>query len=410
LQSVDVVVLGGLNEGVWPGQTRLDPLLSRPMRAALELDPPERRIGLSAHDFAQALGQPVVWITRADRQDNEPHVASRWLQRLTAYAGEEAAKAMRNRGAEKLALARLLDAPRRFDVPARPSPVPPLERRPAKLSVTRIETLIRDPYAVYASSDPGPQPFDAVATLPGAIDRGNLIHAILEEFIGERPSGPYDKAAEGRLMEIGRAHFDRYAEFPEIETLWWPRFRRIAKWFIATEAAAEDVSERLIERTGSIFPLPGFELSARADRLDRLSDGRIRIIDYKTGNPPGAEEVLTLAPQLPLEALIVREGGFAELGRADVARLDYYHISGRGEGGLVCPRGEREAKGGRAAQSLAATIAITETRLKELIGYYQQPDAQYLSQKIPKNSRYRGDYDHLARADEWSLAEDPDEA
>ena len=102
-------MLGGLNEGTWPGQTRLDPLLSRPMRAALALEPPERRIGLAAHDFAQALGQPEVWLTRADRQDGEPRVASRWLQRLTAYAGEELAEAMRARGAAMLALARRLD-------------------------------------------------------------------------------------------------------------------------------------------------------------------------------------------------------------------------------------------------------------------------------------------------------------
>src|SRR6185369_7364452 len=102
LQSVDTIVLGGLNEGTWPGQTRLDPLLSRPMREALALDPPERRIGLAAHDFAQALGHREVWLTRSDRQDGEPRVASRWLQRLTAYAGPKLAGEMRERGSEIL--------------------------------------------------------------------------------------------------------------------------------------------------------------------------------------------------------------------------------------------------------------------------------------------------------------------
>jgi ATP-dependent helicase/nuclease subunit B len=151
LQSVDTVILGGMNEGTWPSQTRLDPLLSRPMRTALQLEPPERRIGLAAHDFTQALGHPTVWLARADRENGEPRVASRWLQRLTAFAGPDLAAAMRERGAEKLALARILDAPRRTEAPVRPCPVPPLELRPAKLSVTRIEALIRDPYAIYAS-------------------------------------------------------------------------------------------------------------------------------------------------------------------------------------------------------------------------------------------------------------------
>ncbi len=88
LQSVDRLVLGGLVEGVWPPQTRADPWLSRPMRHELGLDLPERRIGLSAHDFAQALGAPEVILTRAAKQGGAPTVASRFVQRLAAVAGE----------------------------------------------------------------------------------------------------------------------------------------------------------------------------------------------------------------------------------------------------------------------------------------------------------------------------------
>ncbi len=410
LQSVDVVVLGGLNEGTWPSQTRLDPLLTRPMRAALALEPPERRIGLSAHDFAQALGQPTVWLTRSLRQDNEPRVASRWLQRLTAYAGEDYSKLMRARGAEKLELARRLDEARSFDRPVRPCPVPPAELRPTRLSVTYIEKLIRDPYEIYASRILDLQAFEALGTLPDASDRGTLIHKILEAFVRERPRGPFDKAAESRLIEIGRVHFDAYADFPEIGQLWWPRFRRIARWFIAHEAGRDDIAERMIERTGSFFPLPGFQLTARADRVDRLTDGRVGIVDYKTGTPPGAEQVLTLAPQLPLEALIAQKGGFPELGPAEVARLEYYHISGRGEGGKIVPRGQRDKpNGGKPVQSLAETIRRTEERLGELIAYFQSPGAQYMSQKIPNPGRFTGDYDHLARVDEWALAAEADD-
>jgi ATP-dependent helicase/nuclease subunit B len=276
--------------------------------------------------------------------------------------------------------------------------------------VTRIEKLIRDPYEIYASHILALQPFEAIAALPDASDRGNLVHTILEEFVRERPSGPFDDAAEQRLLAIGRKHFDTYSDFPEIGTLWWPRFRRIARWFIATEAARDDIAERVIEQTGSFFPVPEFELTARADRVDRLKDGRVGIIDYKTGTPPAAEQVLTLAPQLPLEALIVQKGGFPELGPVEVAQLEYYHISGRGEGGKACPRGERErATGRKPVQSLAETIARTEERLGDLIAYFQGPDAQYLSQKIPKAGRFTGDYDHLARVDEWALAGEADD-
>ncbi len=191
LQSVDMVVLGGLNEGNWPAQTRLDPLLSRPMREALDLEPPERRIGLAAHDFAQALGHGEVWITRANREDGEPRVASRWLQRLTAYAGPELAKEMQRRGDAVLAWTRGLDVPAAFDSPGRPRPSPPVALRPTKLSVTRIETLIRDPYAIYAREVLKLRPFEPLGKLPDAAERGTLVHDILEKLVRELPRGPY---------------------------------------------------------------------------------------------------------------------------------------------------------------------------------------------------------------------------
>ena len=73
----------------------IDPWLSRPMRHELGLDLPERRIGLSAHDFAQLLGADEVILTHAAKVGGAPAVASRFLHRLEAVAGEarwEAAK------------------------------------------------------------------------------------------------------------------------------------------------------------------------------------------------------------------------------------------------------------------------------------------------------------------------------
>jgi len=411
LQAVDTIVLGGLNEGSWPGRTRLDPLLSRPMRAALALDPPERRIGLSAHDFAQGLGHKAVWLTRANRQDGEPRVASRWLQRLVAYAGDDLALALRAKGAGILHLARSLDAADRISPAERPRPSPPLDLRPKKLRVTEIEALIRDPYAIYARHVLGLSPFEAIGALPDASERGSLIHRILERFIGERRRGPFDDAAEARLLEIGREEFAKWSDFPEIGTLWWPRFERIARWFVAEERKRADVVERLVENKGSWAVTPEFELSVRADRLDRLSNGKLAIVDYKTGRPPGGEEVLSLAPQLPLEALIAQKGGFHGIAAATVDRLEYFHISGRAEGGAICERGTREKpKNGKPALTLPEALAATDRRLRDLIAYFAEPEAEYLSRKIPRRGRdFAGDYDHLARVAEWSVAEADDE-
>lgn len=404
LQRYDAIVLGGLNEGTWPGRARLDPLLSRPMRAALALEPPERRIGLAAHDFTQALGHPEVWLTRAERQEDEPRVASRWLQRLQAYAGDDLTKAARRRGDAMLRLARMLDEAGAPSPASRPSPVPPLERRPKSLSATRIETLIRDPYAIYAERILRLSPFEPIARMPDARDRGTILHAILHRFVAERPDGPFDDAAKDRLLALGRDVFAGYADFPEIAALWWPRFERVAAWFVAEEAMRSEIARRHVEISGTMPVGADFSLTARADRIDLLADGSLAILDYKTGAPPSDKEVLSIAPQLPLEALIAEAGGFAGLAAASVSRLDYYQLSGRGEGGKAHRRGERPARGDRPAIILPEALATTRQRLADLVEFYADPTNGYLSQKVPRTGRsFPGDYDHLARIAEWSL-------
>jgi ATP-dependent helicase/nuclease subunit B len=407
LQSVDMVVLGGLNEGTWPAQTQLDPLLSRPMREALDLEPPERRIGLAAHDFTQALGHEEVWLTRAHREDGEPRVASRWLQRLSAYAGDDLAKTMRARGREMLAWARQLDRPQQPDRPERPRPAPPVAWRPTRLSATRIETLIRDPYAIYAQYVLKLRPFEPLGTLPDARERGTLIHDILEDFVRERPSGPFDAAALERLLEIGREAFAHYADFPEVMALWWPRFQKIAHWFIRAESGWTDIATRHVEGLGEMDVTPGFKLTARADRLDILNDGGLAIIDYKTGAPPSPREVRALSPQLPLEGLIAKRGGFSGIGAAEPRRIVYYRLTGRGDGGESADRTEWKRDG--QPVPLADSLALTERRLAELVAHFSNPESDYPSNKVPKPRRtYVGDYDHLARIAEW-IATDQEE-
>jgi ATP-dependent helicase/nuclease subunit B len=409
LQNVDTIVLGGLNEGVWPLQSRLDPFLSRGMRETLDLEPPERRIGLAAHDFTQAMGQDRVWLTRAEQQDGEPRVASRWLQRLTAYAGETASEAMRERGAEMLALARSLDKmPAAIGESRRPCPAPALHLRPKQLPVTAVETLIRDPYAVHARHILRLKPFEPIAAEPGPSERGSLFHDVLDRFVAERPSGPFDAEAEARLIEIGREFFDLYLDFPDVQALWWPRFCAVARWFVTHEMSREDkVAERLTEVTGGLETEAGLRLNVRADRIDRLNDGRLAIVDYKTGAPPGANEVLSLSPQLLLEALIAEAGGFDGLAQAEVSELAYYHLKGVREGGKQELRGVRKATKGKPEVTLAEAKDLTAQRLKALAAFYADPANGYLSRKIPKKqSDWQGDYDHLARVAEWSIEAD----
>lgn len=413
LQHVDVAILGGLNEGSWPAPAETDPFLSRAMRAGLGLDPPERRVGQSAHDFAQGLSLPIVWLSRAARQDGVPRVASRWLQRLLAYVGKEAAKSLKARGQDMLTIARDLDVPPEKPQPAeQPAPTPPPAARPKRLSVTRIETLIRDPYAIYAETVLGLRPIEAIAAMPGPAERGTLFHDALERFIGERPAGPFDRLALQRLLAIGREEFAEFDDTPEIQALWRPRFERMADWFVDTEKDRADIEDRMVERRGAMTIGNDFTLTVRADRIDRLRDGRLAILDYKTGLPPSPKQVLSLSPQLLLEAVIVLAGGFTDVPEGDIARLEYYRLSGAGEGGEIKPVGTRKEKKttGEPEITLSEAIDMTRRRMTALIAAYGNREKPYLSRARPAQStRFTGDYDHLARVGEWSIGAEDEE-
>jgi ATP-dependent helicase/nuclease subunit B len=210
------------------------------------------------------------------------------------------------------------------------------------------------------------------------------------------------------LIALGREAFAEYTDFPEVIALWWPRFEKIASWFVTTEAEWADVLERRVESRGEIRLSPHFLLTARADRLDALADGRLAIIDYKTGTPPSFKEMRSLSPQLPLEGLIARAGGFEDVAPTEPGRLTYYRLSGRGAGG-ECKYMTRSSRAAGPAE-LAETLAQTERRITDLVAAFARPDAIYRSNKIPKPRRtHVGEYDHLARISEWVATDQEEE-
>ena len=273
------LVLGGLVEGVWPPETRGDPWLSRPMRHELGLDLPERRIGLSAHDFAQALGAPEVILTRAAKLGGAPTVASRFVQRLAAVAGEARWKAALERGARYAALARKLDETikaksgdaARAAAAARGAATTAQRHRDRGLAARPLHDL-RQARAQL-------QPLDAIDTPPGAADRGTLIHDSIGEFAKTFPqSMPDDPVAA--LTDIGARHFQPLADFPEARAFWWPRFLRIAEWLARFEIARRAKLSRFDAEIGGSIAIPfgneEFKLTVRADRIECLKDGALR--------------------------------------------------------------------------------------------------------------------------------------
>ncbi len=402
LQSYDRVILGGLNEGTWPPEASADPWLSRPMRAALGLPLPEVRIGQSAHDFVQACGAPEVLITRSERVDGTPTVPSRWLLRIQSVLdalGQPDKLQPGDSDARWRGWQALLDAPVDKKRLEPPEPRPPVDARPKSYSVTQIETWQRNPYAIYARRVLNLEMLDPLDREPGAADRGNLIHDALDGFIRAGP--PADPAeALAALLEHGRLAFESVIDRPAIWAFWWPRFERIARWFIAAEAGrAPSIAASHSEVRGSIGlagPNGGDEvkLTAIADRLDRRLDGGWTIIDYKTGLAPGKGDVESgLAPQLPLEALILRRGGFAGLPAGEATSLDYWRLTG-GE-----PAGEARAAHSR---EVAELIEEAEAGLRGLIEVFGRRETPYRAVPDPERAPRYDDYAHLARVKEWS--------
>ncbi|MDQ6434209.1 double-strand break repair protein AddB [Mesorhizobium sp. LHD-90] len=410
LLSPDTLVVGGLNEGVWPRKAVSDRFMSRVMKAGIALEPPERRIGQSAHDFQMALGIENLVLTRAARSGDAPAVASRWLQRILTFAGPGEAAKMRTRGGQLLAWARALDLRPEEELAARPNPKPPVAVRPKHFSVTEIETLRRDPYAIYARRILELFPVDPLVRDPGAAERGTLFHEILHRFSasGVDPASP---EALDTLLTTGRAGFAAFELPDDVSAVWWPRFERLAANVVAWEAGrADSVLTRLPELRAAHTPVgrTGVTLSGYADRVDLLPANMADILDYKTGSSPSKIQAHRLiAPQLALEAALLRRGAFADIGRREPADLAYIRLKPNGE---VVPESVLEIRG--SVRSAADLAEDSWARLERLLDHYALPSAGYLSRALPfREGDMEGDYDHLARVLEWSAGgEDAAEA
>ncbi|MBO4222980.1 double-strand break repair protein AddB [Bradyrhizobium neotropicale] len=409
LTETDRVILGGLVEGVWPPAPRIDPWLSRPMRHELGLDLPERRIGLSAHDFAQLLGTDDVILTHSAKVGGAPAVASRFLHRFEAVAGEARWKAAKAAGETYVHYAAELDRPDKVEPIAQPAPKPPLATRPLKMSVTAIEDWLRDPYTIYARYILRLDPLDPVDMPLSAADRGSAIHAALGEFTQSFAAALPDDPLRA-LREIGGKHFAPLMERPEARALWWPRFQRIAAWFAEWETARRGAIAAInAEIRGEIgIPLDNartFTLSARADRIEHHDDGSFAILDYKTGQPPTGKQVrMGLSPQLTLEAAILREGGFEGIpAGASVGELTYVRLSGNN------PPGEQRTlelkiRPGDTPQSPDDAADHARKELEKLIRQFENENQAYTSLNLSMWANRYGTYDDLARIKEWSAA------
>lgn len=406
-QGADLVILGGLNDGAWPRLPEPDPWLNRRMRKEAGLLLPERQVGLSAHDYQIACAAPRVVLTRALRDAEAETVPSRWINRLVNLMeglperqGRQALAAMRARGRQWLALAAALEQPTpemqadpRLQPAGRPSPRPPLTARPKELSLTRISLLIRDPYAIYCRYVLRLRRLDPLRHEPDAALRGQILHLILESFVKDRPAGEDPAGGRARLLETAARILGEQVPWPAARALWLSRLERAADFFLSVDSRDGGTSVALEGKGGvAVAPLD-FRLVGTPDRIDRLPDGRLHIMDYKTGTPPTQAMQKAFDKQLLLAAAMAERDAFAGLEGSEVARITYVGLGSK-------PK----------VEETEITPQITDEAwegLIALVSHYARPGAGYTARRAVLKERFEGDYDHLSRHGEWDTTSPP---
>ncbi|WP_404339657.1 double-strand break repair protein AddB [Sphingomonas sp. MMS12-HWE2-04] len=388
LQTADLMILGGLNEGVWPGLPAPDPWLAPRIRAELGLPGLERRIGLSAHDLAGALGAPQVLLTRARRDASAPTIASRFWLRLEALSGGL------TRAAELDAWLRAIDDPGEHLPAARPAPEPLVGDRPKAISVTEVDRLKADPYAFYARRMLRLMPLDPVDADPSAAWRGTAVHAVLQRWFeqdGCSPDKLHDRAVA--MLRDERTH-------PMMRALWQPRLMEAIDW-IAAEIAGGNAAGRqvlAVERRG-VIDFAGVELSGTFDRIDRLGEGGLVVVDYKTGKPPSLAAVREgFSLQLGLLGLIAERGGYDGIsGRA--RGFEYWSLSRNRFGGFGYVESPCDPKR-RDYLPADDFIDTAVAQFEEAVRTWLTGDAPFTAKLHPDYAPY-AEYDQLMRRDEW---------
>lgn len=398
LTHFDTIIIGEVNEGSFPKLATSDPWMSRPMKKDFGFPMPEKAIGVLAHDFCQLLANSQVYLTRADRVQGTPMVKSRWWMRLETVLKALKVDVDDLENTAFSAWAEYMDRVETFTRLLPPAPKPPVEARPRELSASAVENWMRDPYTIFAKYILKLKPLDELEQDLTMRDYGTIIHAVLEKF-NNRHRNAFPENAKEELLMLGREYFEENDVAMETRAFWWPAFEKVVDWLTDMETSYRpEIAKVNSEVTGSFsFEAPAgrFTITAKADRVDETKDGKINIIDYKTGFARSIKEVETgYAPQLPIEGLIAKFGGFENIPAKEVNRLIYWQL---GRKDTVVENDMKEL------------LDNSYERIVTLASVFDFEKTAYISQPSPKLAPKYSDYEHLARVKEWSVVEKEEE-
>ncbi len=406
LQHSDEVIIGGVNEGTWPELPVSDLWLSRPMRQACGLPLLEEKIGIMAHDFSSLLMNDKVILTRSEKQDGTPTLPSRWILRLQALLEASHVRWL----PEKEEIVSFVQSIDDKKVLSRPMPKPPLSARPKKLSITKIEEWMKDPYSIYARFILGIRKLEDLDEDVSLKDYGILVHHVLEKFLTDFPQGTDIHV----LLKMGDEAFDQSPLTGAALAFWKPKFKRVAQWFICQQKERQNnIKTSYLEKTGEMqIQLDSggvFTLTGKADRIDVLKDDSLEIIDYKTGTPPSSQDVASgFSPQLPLEGALLKGNSFADIQETKdklIHDMAYWSLLGDERGGQI----KSVAGSKQSQQKSEELVALAMEGLRRLISLFENEETPYVPCPSTKHLIYN-DYEHLERLPEWitSAQEDDD--
>ncbi len=285
MQTADVVILTGLNEGMFPARGYENAWLPRSVAEQIGLPSPDRKVSLQALDFMNlSCGKQVYWL-RSTQSGGVQMTESRFLSRVIARGG------IFNRGTE------ILDAVLSRDKVAHHSldysvPTPPNDW--SDVYVTELELLIHNPYAFYVRHILKLRVLDDYWVGVDARDFGNLVHDVVEHATDLRP--------DVLVAQMDRHALEKLGQGSVLFHFWHKRFMEIAP-VIANELSSVP---RAWAEIGGVVKIAGRNVRARADRI---WDGGV--LDIKTGAAPTKSQLAQgNMPQLPLEAYILQSGGF----------------------------------------------------------------------------------------------------
>jgi len=400
LIQADRVILSGLNDGTWPPSIGHDPWMSRPMRKDFGLPPAERGLTLAAHDFVQGVCQTEVFITRSKTNDGTPTIPARWLERLDTYIQANNINDPLLTNGNHLHYAEQLSKIEQTTPFERPAPTPPVSARPTRLSVTRIETLMKDPYSIYASKILRLYTLDPLEKKNDAADKGNILHNTLHQFIVNHPKTLPNNALS-EFLTLAKEEITKIEDEEGTYAFYYPRLVRLGEWFIDHETKWRETAHYKAGEIKGEITLDNFSLEGRADRIDQHNDGNMAIIDYKSGGTYSQKQMkIGGLPQLPLEALILNEGGFLINGQTRT--LAYWKLTGGKPAGEITEISDHT--------QMTEIVENTKDGLMTLIGAFNDKNTPYYAIPILDNAPRFNDYTYLERVKEWAALDGDSES